>query len=107
MDVRTKQPINSISYTKLIFTDGSLHQAEAAGAAGAAGAGWTGFWGTASLETTIGHLNLARHEVFDAEATAACYGQSHDAAHVTDRHDHWISGYERDHGSTIRNTNIT
>lgn len=52
----------------LIFTDGSLQQT------GAAGAGWAGLWGTASLEATRGYRNLAKHEVFDAEATAALAG---------------------------------
>lgn len=52
----------------LIFTDGSLQQN------GSAGAGWAGSWGTARMEATCGHLSLANHEVFDAEATAALAG---------------------------------
>ena len=52
----------------LIFTDGSLQQT------GSAGAGWAGFWGTASMAATCGHLSLAKHEIFDAEATAALAG---------------------------------
>ena len=41
------------------------------------------------------------------QTACKCYGQSHDAAHVTDRHNHWVSDYKRSHGSAIRNTNIT
>ena len=52
----------------LLFTDGSLQQN------GSAGAGWAGSWGTARMEATCGHLSLANHEVFDAEATAALAG---------------------------------
>ncbi|ODM18340.1 hypothetical protein SI65_06211 [Aspergillus cristatus] len=53
-----------------LFTDGSrLSNADAV-----AGAGWYGHWGAWKQESTHGHLCLPRHEVFDAEATAAYEG---------------------------------
>jgi len=52
-----------------LFTDGShLSNSNAV-----AGAGWHGHWG-AWKESTCDHLCLSRHEVFDAEATAAYEG---------------------------------
>ena len=53
-----------------LFTDGSrLSNSDAV-----AGAGWYGHWGAWKKESTCGHLCLPRHEVFDAEATAAYEG---------------------------------
>lgn len=53
-----------------LFTDGSrLNSSDAS-----AGAGWYGYWGAWKQESSCGHLCLPKHEVFDAEATAAYEG---------------------------------
>lgn len=53
-----------------LFTDGScLSNPDTV-----AGAGWYGHWGAWNQESARGHLCLPRHEVFDAEATAATEG---------------------------------
>ena len=52
-----------------LFTDGSrLINTDTAGA------GWYGYWGAGKQEFTHGHVCLPKHEVFDAEATAALEG---------------------------------
>ena len=40
-------------------------------------------------------INKVLGEYLDIFIIAYCYEQSHDAAHVTDRHDHWISIYDK------------
>ncbi|EYE89907.1 uncharacterized protein EURHEDRAFT_441867, partial [Aspergillus ruber CBS 135680] len=53
-----------------LFSDGSrLSNSDAS-----TSAGWYGHWGAQKLECTRGHLCLPKHEVFDAEATAASAG---------------------------------
>lgn len=51
------------------YTDGSRSTRQ-----GTAGAGWYGHWGMWKQDSTRGHLPLPKHEVFDAEATAAAEG---------------------------------
>ncbi|EYE91018.1 uncharacterized protein EURHEDRAFT_381503 [Aspergillus ruber CBS 135680] len=53
-----------------LFSDGSRLSDSGA----STGAGWYGHWGAQKLECTCGHLCLPKHEVFDAEATAASAG---------------------------------
>ena len=53
-----------------LFTDGSrLNNPNTV-----AGAGWYGNWGAWKQESARGYLSLPKHEVFDAEATAAYEG---------------------------------
>ena len=53
-----------------LFTDGSrLNNSDTV-----AGAGWYGHWGACKQESAHGYLGLPKHEVFNAEATAAYEG---------------------------------
>ena len=57
------------SLSMFLFTDGSrLSNSDTAGA------GWYEYWSAGKQNSACGHLCLPRHEVFDAEATAALEG---------------------------------